>query len=286
MFEELLAEHIQTNIKEYMSEVVQINDVVSVVYDEDVEAANDLFFEPLKENPQGIYIVLSVGNSTQSAIPTARFTTDFINIKILCEENKKTALFKAIDLYRDNFNAQFLKFIGTDETYNAQLSINKPFIVGNTWDLRTDNLVDGETETYGFITVQWIITAVYSDNISLGTPNIKIRDITNGQQYDIKGLIRYSFSENPNSVISQREGQYRADRYNAVLTTTYVLYFQKIEGDALSNILHKSFSGESGSIYGHKLSIYIDGKENICSDYTLDEEYENGVTYFTLTLIK
>lgn len=285
MFEELLAEHIQTNIKEYMSEVVQINDVVSVVYDEDVEAANDLFFEPLKENPQGIYIVLSVGNSTQSAIPTARFTTDFINIKILCEENKKTALFKAIDLYRDNFNAQFLKFIGTDETYNAQLSINKPFIVGNTWDLRTDNLVDGETETYGFITVQWIISAVYSDNISLGTPDIKI-EFNDGIKHTINGLIRYSFSENPNSVISQHEGAYRADRDNAVLTTTYVLNFQKIDGDALCDKLHKSFTGEDGSIYGQKLFLYIDGKLIGCTDYTLDEDYENGVTNFTLTLIK
>src|SRR5574344_2023716 len=118
MFEELLAEHIQSNIKAYMAKTVQISEVVSVVYDEEVEVANDLFYEPLKENPQGVYIVMSVGNSTQSAIPQAKFTTDFLNIKILCEENKKTELFKALEQYRDNFNAQFLKFVGTDETYN------------------------------------------------------------------------------------------------------------------------------------------------------------------------
>lgn len=285
MFEELLAEHIQSNIKAYMAKTVQISEVVSVVYDEEVEVANDLFYEPLKENPQGVYIVMSVGNSTQSAIPQAKFTTDFLNIKILCDENKKTELFKAIDEYRDNFNAQFLKFIGTDETYNAQLSINKPFIIGNAWDLRTDNLVDGETETYGFITVQWIMSAVYSDNISLGTPDIKI-EFNDGIKHTINGLIRYSFSENPNSVISQHEGAYRADRDNAVLTTTYVLNFQKIDGDTLCDKLHKSFTGEDGSIYGQKLFLYIDGKLISCTDYTLDEDYENGVTNFTLTLIK
>lgn len=285
MFEELLAEHIKTNIKEYMSEVVQINDVVSVVYDEEVEVANDLFYEPLKENPQGIYIVMSVGNSTQSAIPQAKFTTDFLNIKILCDENKKTELFKAIDEYRDNFNAQFLKFVGTNETYNAQLSINKPFIIGNAWDLRTDNLDDGETETFGFITVQWIISAVYSGNVSLGVPNIQI-EFNDGIKHTINGLIRYSFSENPNSVISQHEGAYRADRDNAVLTTTYVLNFQKIDGDTLCDKLHKSFTGEDGSIYGQKLFLYIDGKLIGCTDYTLDEDYENGVTTYTLTLIK
>lgn len=285
MFEELLAEHIQSNIKAYMAKTVQISDVVSVVYDEEVEVANDLFYEPLKENPQGFYIVMSVGNSTQSAIPQAKFTTDFLNIKILCDENKKTELFKAIDEYRDNFNAQFLKFVGTDETYNAQLSINKPFIIGNAWDLRTDNLDDGETETFGFITVQWIISAVYSDNVSLGAPDIKI-EFNDGIKHPINGLIRYSFSENPNSVISQHEGAYRADRDNAVLTTTYVLNFQKIDGDALCDKLHKSFTGEDGSIYGQKLFLYIDGKLISCTDYTLDEDYENGVTNFTLTLIK
>lgn len=285
MFEELLAEHIQSNIKAYMAKTVQISEVVSVVYDEEVEVANDLFYEPLKENPQGVYIVMSVGNSTQSAIPQAKFTTDFLNIKILCDENKKTELFKALEQYRDNFNAQFLKFIGTDETYNAQLSINKPFIIGNAWDLRTDNLVDGETETFGFITVQWIISAVYSDNVSLGTPDIKI-EFNDGIKHTINGLIRYSFSENPNSVISQHEGAYRADRDNAVLTTTYVLNFQKIDGDALCDKLHKSFTGEDGSIYGQKLFLYIDGKLISCTDYTLDEDYENGVTNFTLTLIK
>lgn len=285
MFEELLAEHIQSNIKAYMAKTVQISEVVSVVYDEEVEVANDLFYEPLKENPQGVYIVMSVGNSTQSAIPQAKFTTDFLNIKILCDENKKTELFKAIDEYRDNFNAQFLKFVGTDETYNAQLSINKPFIIGNAWDLRTDNLEDGETETFGFITVQWIISAVYSDNVSLGAPDIKI-EFNDGIKHTINGLIRYSFSENPNSVISQHEGAYRADRDNAVLTTTYVLNFQKIDGDALCDKLHKSFTGEDGSIYGQKLFLYIDGKLISCTDYTLDEDYENGVTNFTLTLIK
>lgn len=285
MFEELLAEHIQSNIKAYMAKTVQISEVVSVVYDEEVEVANDLFYEPLKENPQGVYIVMSVGNSTQSAIPQAKFTTDFLNIKILCDENKKTELFKAIDEYRDNFNAQFLKFVGTGETYNAQLSINKPFIIGNAWDLRTDNLEDGETETFGFITVQWIISAVYSDNISLGTPDIKI-EFNDGIKHTINGLIRYSFSENPNSVISQHEGAYRADRDNAVLTTTYVLNFQKIDGDTLCDKLHKSFTGEDGSIYGQKLFLYIDGKLISCTDYTLDEDYENGVTNFTLTLIK
>lgn len=285
MFEELLSEHIQNNIKAYMSNTVQISDVVSVVYDEEVEVANDLFYEPLKENPQGVYIVMSVGNSTQSAIPQAKFTTDFLNIKILCDENKKTELFKAIDEYRDNFNAQFLKFVGTDKTYNAQLSINKPFIIGNAWDLRTDNLDDGETETFGFITVQWIISAVYSGNVSLGVPNIQI-EFNDGIKHTINGLIRYSFSENPNSVISQHEGAYRADRDNAVLTTTYVLNFQKIDGDALCDKLHKSFTGEDGSIYGQKLFLYIDGKLIGCTDYTLDEDYENGVTNFTLTLIK
>lgn len=286
MFEELLAEHIQSNIKSYMSQTVEINDVVSVVYDEEVEVANDLYYEPLKQNPQGIYIVMSVGNSTQSAIPQAKFTTDFLNIKILCEENKKTELFKALEQYRDNYNAQFLKFVGTDETYNAQLSINKPFIIGNAWDLRTDSLDNEETETFGFITVQWIISAVYSDNVSLGAPDIKIAFTTDTVKYPINGLIRYSFSENPNSVISQREGTYRADRDNAVLTTTYVLNFQKIDGDALCERLHKSFTGEDGSIYGQTLMLYIDTKLVICSDYTLDEDYENGVTTYTLTLIK
>lgn len=285
MFEELLAEHIQSNIKAYMAKTVQISEVVSVVYDEEVEVANDLFYEPLKENPQGVYIVMSVGNSTQSAIPQAKFTTDFLNIKILCEENKKTELFKALEQYRDNYNAQFLKFIGTDETYNAQLSINKPFIIGNAWDLRTDSLDNEETETFGFITVQWIISAVYSGNVSLGVPNIQI-EFNDGIKHTINGLIRYSFSENPNSVISQHEGAYRADRDNAVLTTTYVLNFQKIDGDALCDKLHKSFTGEDGSIYGQKLFLYIDGKLISCTDYTLDEDYENGVTNFTLTLIK
>lgn len=285
MFEELLAEHIQSNIKAYMAKTVQISEVVSVVYDEEVEVANDLFYEPLKENPQGVYIVMSVGNSTQSAIPQAKFTTDFLNIKILCDENKKTELFKAIDEYRDNFNAQFLKFVGTNETYNAQLSINKPFIIGNAWDLRTDSLDNEETETFGFITVQWIISAVYSGNVSLGVPNIQI-EFNDGIKHTINGLIRYSFSENPNSVISQHEGAYRADRDNAVLTTTYVLNFQKIDGDALCDKLHKSFTGEDGSIYGQKLFLYIDGKLVGCTDYTLDEDYENGVTNFTLTLIK
>lgn len=285
MFEELLAEHIQSNIKAYMAKTVQISEVVSVVYDEEVEVANDLFYEPLKENPQGVYIVMSVGNSTQSAIPQAKFTTDFLNIKILCEENNKTELFKALEQYRDNYNAQFLKFIGTDETYNAQLSINKPFIIGNAWDLRTDSLDNEETETFGFITVQWIISAVYSGNVSLGVPNIQI-EFNDGIKHAINGLIRYSFSENPNSVISQHEGSFRADRDNAVLTTTYVLNFQKIDGDALCDKLHKSFTGEDGSIYGQKLFLYIDGKLISCTDYTLDEDYENGVTNFTLTLIK
>ena len=99
-------------------------------------------------------------------------------------------------------------------------------------------------------------------------------------------MIRYSFSENPNSVISQHEGAYRADRDNAVLTTTYVLNFQKIDGDTLCDKLHKSFTGEDGSIYGQKLFLYIDGKLIGCTDYTLDEDYENGVTTYTLTLIK
>ena len=143
---------------------------------------------------------------------------------------------------------------------------------------------DGYTETFGYITIQWFITAIYSDNIKLGTDELKIKVGTT--EYPIKGLYRYTFSENPNSVIYQKEGQIRATHEDAVLTTTYIFNFQSLDGDTLCELLDRSFNGKTGSIYGQTLSLVIDGQTVEMSDYTLEKAYENGVKSYTLTLVK
>lgn len=284
MFEDLFLQFIEKEFSDSLSETVNVANDLSVVYEQEVDAAQDLYFEPFKKNPKAVVIVLSTTNASQTNIPQVSFTTEQLSIKILCDENRKHDIYKAIDEFTNKYNAVYSVLAGDTKSYNMQLNINKPFVAG-MYDIPTESIDDdGYTETFGYITIQWFITAIYSDNIKLGTDELKIKVGTT--EYPIKGLYRYTFSENPNSVIYQKEGQTRATHEDAVLTTTYIFNFQSLDGDALSELLDRSFNGKAGSIYGQTLSLVIDGQTVEMSDYTLEKAYENGVKSYTLTLVK
>ena len=284
MFEDLFLQFIEKEFSDSLSETVNVANDLSVVYEQEVDAAQDLYFEPFKKNPKAVVIVLSTTNASQTNIPQVSFTTEQMSIKILCDENRKHDIYRAIDEFTDKYNAVYSVLAGDTKSYNMQLNINKPFVAG-MYDIPTESIDDdGFTETFGYITIQWFITAVYSDNIKLGTDELKIKVGTT--EYPIKGLYRYTFSENPNSVIYQKEGQIRATHEDAVLTTTYIFNFQSIDGDTLCELLDRSFNGKTGSIYGQTLSLVIDGQTVEMSDYTLEKAYENGVKSYTLTLVK
>jgi hypothetical protein len=284
MFEDLFLQFIEKEFSDSLSETVNVANDLSVVYEQEVDAAQDLYFEPFKKNPKAVVIVLSTTNASQTNIPQVSFTTEQMSIKILCDENRKHDIYKAIDEFTNKYNAVYSVLAGDTKSYNMQLNINKPFVAG-MYDIPTESIDDdGFTETFGYITIQWFITAIYSDNIKLGTDELKIKVGTT--EYPIKGLYRYTFSENPNSVIYQKEGQTRATHEDAVLTTTYIFNFQSIDGDALCELLDRSFNGRTGSIYGQTLSLVIDGETVEMSDYTLEKAYENGVKSYTLTLVK
>lgn len=284
MFEDLFLQFIEKEFSDSLSETVNVANDLSVVYEQEVDAAQDLYFEPFKKNPKAVVIVLSTTNASQTNIPQVSFTTEQMSIKILCDENRKHDIYKAIDEFTDKYNAVYSVLAGDTKSYNMQLNINKPFVAG-MYDIPTESIDDdGFTETFGYITIQWFITAIYSDNIKLGTDELKIKVGTT--EYPIKGLYRYTFSENPNSVIYQKEGQTRATHEDAVLTTTYIFNFQCLDGDTLSELLDRSFNGKTGGIYGQTLSLVIDGQTVEMSDYTLEKAYENGVKSYTLTLVK
>ena len=284
MFEDLFLQFIEKEFSDSLSETVNVANDLSVVYEQEVDAAQDLYFEPFKKNPKAVVIVLSTTNASQTNIPQVSFTTEQMSIKILCNENRKHDIYKAIDEFTDKYNAVYSVLAGDTKSYNMQLNINKPFVAG-MYDIPTESIDDdGFTETFGYITIQWFITAIYSDNIKLGTDELKIKVGTT--EYPIKGLYRYTFSENPNSVIYQKEGQIRATHEDAVLTTTYIFNFQSLDGDTLSELLDRSFNGKTGGIYGQTLSLVIDGQTVEMSDYTLEKAYENGVKSYTLTLVK
>ena len=284
MFEDLFLQFIEKEFSDSLSETVNVTNDLSVVYEQEVDAAQDLYFEPFKKNPKAVVIVLSTTNASQTNIPKVSFTTEQMSIKILCDENRKHDIYKAIDEFTDKYNAVYSVLAGDTKSYNMQLNINKPFVAG-MYDIPTESIDDdGYTETFGYITIQWFITAIYSDNIKLGTDELKIKVGTT--EYPIKGLFKYTFSENPNSVIYQKEGQIRATHEDAVLTTTYIFNFQSLDGDTLSELLDRSFNGKTGGIYGQTLSLVIDGQTVEMSDYTLEKAYENGVKSYTLTLVK
>ena len=284
MFEDLFLQFIEKEFSDSLSETVNVTNDLSVVYEQEVDAAQDLYFEPFKKNPKAVVIVLSTTNASQTNIPKVSFTTEQLSIKILCDENRKHDIYKAIDEFTDKYNAVYSVLAGDTKSYNMQLNINKPFVAG-MYDIPTESIDDdGCTETFGYITIQWFITAIYSDNVKLGTDTLKLKVDTT--EYEIKGLFRYNFSENPNSVVFQQEGHIRATRENAVLTTTYILNIQATENDTLAELLDRSFNGKAGSIYNKTLSLIIDGETVEMTDYTLEKAYENGVKSYTLTLIR
>lgn len=284
MFEDLFLQFIEKEFSDSLSETINVTNDLSVVYEQEVDAAQDLYFEPFKKNPKAVVIVLSTTNASQTNIPQVSFTTEQMSIKILCDENRKHDIYKAIDEFTNKYNAVYSVLAGDTKSYNMQLNINKPFVAG-MYDIPTESIDDdGYSETYGYLTIQWFITAIYSDNIKLGTDELKIKVGTT--EYPIKGLFKYTFSENPNSVIYQKEGQIRATHEDAVLTTTYIFNFQSLDGDALCELLDRSFNGKTGGIYGQTLSLVIDGQTVEMSDYTLEKAYENGVKSYTLTLVK
>lgn len=284
MFESLFLQFIEKEFADSLSETVNVATDLSVVYEQEVDAAQDLYFEPFKKNPKAVVIVLSTTNASQTNIPKVSFTTEQLSIKILCDENRKADIYKAIDDFTDKYNAEYAVLAGDEKSYNMQLNINKPFVAG-MYDIPTESIDDdGCTETFGYITIQWFITAIYSDNVKLGTDTLKLKVDTT--EYEIKGLFRYNFSENPNSVVFQQEGHIRATRENAVLTTTYILNIQATENDTLAELLDRSFNGKAGSIYNKTLSLIIDGETVEMTDYTLEKAYENGVKSYTLTLIR
>ena len=284
MFEDLFLQFIEKEFSDSLSETVNVANDLSVVYEQEVDAAQDLYFEPFKKNPKAVVIVLSATNASQTNIPQVSFTTEQMSIKILCDENRKHDIYNGMDEFTNKYNAVYSVLAGDTKSYNMQLNINKPFVAG-MYDIPTESIDDdGCTETFGYITIQWFITAIYSDNVKLGTDTLKLKVDTT--EYEIKGLFRYNFSENPNSVVFQQEGHIRATRENAVLTTTYILNIQATENDTLAELLDRSFNGKAGSIYNKTLSLIIDGETVEMTDYTLEKAYENGVKSYTLTLIR
>lgn len=88
MFESLFLQFIEKEFADSLSETVNVATDLSVVYEQEVDAAQDLYFEPFKKNPKAVVIVLSTTNASQTNIPKVSFTTEQLSIKILCDENQ------------------------------------------------------------------------------------------------------------------------------------------------------------------------------------------------------
>ena len=154
MFESLFLQFIEKEFADSLSETVNVATDLSVVYEQEVDAAQDLYFEPFKKNPKAVVIVLSTTNASQTNIPKVSFTTEQLSIKILCDENRKADIYKAIDDFTDKYNAEYAVLAGDTKSYNMQLNINKPFVAG-MYDIPTESIDDdGFTETFGYITIQ------------------------------------------------------------------------------------------------------------------------------------
>lgn len=284
-FEQIFADWLNDELTEKLSYTVN-DGGISTIIAPDIETSGDLLFEPLKNNPEGIACIISVGNSTQTNIPNVHFTTDFFNVRFLCDENKKQELFNALNEIINENNAIYQTFTEDTVSYSVQMSLNKPYIIGSPFDMPIDKKDDdGISESIGVITVQWILSVIFSDNIDFGVETYKL--FVDSTEYPINGIAQYSFSENPNSNIWQRIELARGTYESAILTTVYVFVIQALRNDELCQKLENSFNGNlSTSIYGKTLKLGYNGAEILISDYTLTKDYQGGVSVYTLTLIK
>lgn len=282
-FEEIYKDWLTDELSDKLSVSVFDGTITSSVVP-NIEATNDLQYEPLKNNPTGIAMIMSVGNTTQTNIPNIHFTTDFLNIRFLCAENKKSDLFTALDEIRKENNAVFQTLTEGTDSYDVQMAFNKPYVVGNPYDMPTDKQDEnGESETIGIIAIQLIASVVFSDNLLFGAEVFTLS--VGGTVYNINGIIKTSWSNNPNSILWQREGYTRAAYENAVLTSTYSFVIQALKNDALCQIIEQERKGGNG-FYGKNLILNIDGTNITISDYILTKDYEGGVSAYTITLIK
>lgn len=282
-FEEIYKDWLTDELSDKLSVSVFDGTITSSVVP-NIEATNDLQYEPLKNNPTGIAMIMSVGNTTQTNIPNIHFTTDFLNIRFLCDENKKSDLFTALDEIRKENNAVFQTLTEGTDSYDVQMAFNKPYVVGNPYDMPTDKQDEnGESETIGIIAIQLIASVVFSDNLLFGAEVFTLS--VGGTVYNINGIIKTSWSNNPNSILWQREGYTRAAYENAVLTSTYSFVIQALKNDALCQIIEQERKGGNG-FYGKNLILNIDGTNITISDYILTKDYEGGVSAYTITLIK
>ena len=96
MLEDLFVQFIEKEFSDSLSETVNVANDLSVVYEQEVDAAQDLYFEPYKKNPKAVVIVLSTTNESQTNIPQVSLTTEQLSIKILCDENRKNEIYKTI----------------------------------------------------------------------------------------------------------------------------------------------------------------------------------------------
>lgn len=282
-FEEIYKDWLTDELSDKLSVSVFDGTITSSVVP-NIEATNDLQYEPLKNNPTGIAMIMSVGNTTQTNIPNIHFTTDFLNIRFLCDENKKSDLFTALDEIRKENNAVFQTLTEGTDSYDVQMAFNKPYVVGNPYDMPTDKQDEnGESETIGIIAIQLIASVVFSDNLLFGAEVFTLS--VGGTVYNINGIIKTSWSNNPNSILWQREGYTRAAYENAVLTSTYSFVIQALKNDALCQRIEQERKGGNG-FYGKNLILNIDGTNITISDYILTKDYEGGVSAYTITLIK
>lgn len=290
MFDTTFRNFIAEEISEKMSysqtggSTVTIGGDFSVETVQEVEATNELFYEPLAKNQDSVVAVFSHGTIKRSNVPDVDLNDLTYIIDIYCAKQKKDSLWKALSKIEEQNNAIFQTIVDGTDSYYVQMRFYAPVLSATPYDTKCDVINrTGYTESIEIVQVQWQIEVSFSNNLKFAQHTLKLS--LNGTQYNINGLSEYHINSNPSDAISQNYGQIRTIRDVILKTTSYTLIIIDIFNDALCQLLFNDCKSD-GLLGNNNISLIIDTEQILISGYSISYDYSGGFGIYTVELYK
>lgn len=240
-----------------------------------VYVSNDLHYQPLENDPDGVVLVINTGGTSRSSIAGFDMNTIPLSINFICQANYLQEIFGILnEIAREN-NARYYETEIDGMTFYYQVIYSDATQIGGAYKAHVKG------GTHNFVTGNWILNITYSENAIIEPSTFKLK--IGSTEYDVKFINRYDMSAIPVTEPIHYIGE--EGPYEELLDTkiAYSFVLLKVKSDSLQTKLRQHLT-KATNLNKEALQLKIDGETIDINNLSVTEIYENKTAVYNLVL--